>query len=252
MSFPYNINGDVISIYYYPFKFQVDFLIIPPSQMAYAQNYFAWGCAGNLIGRLSKQLGFKHGHKGLHLVQRSGSHVLAQIKLSDDYYKIIEILELNLDKYKSGFNSEEDLFEWFSQSPYFNPEFFKFENLPNKDRVRDKKRKDYNHFISWCESKSFQPTKYLIENKLSFVLSFFPEYSEIVQQNVRDLERRQLIKDKFNGNIIMGLTSLKGARLGYFMHDFSSKYGDDFILNSSSYWINLFIVAEYMNGYVKR
>lgn len=251
-NYPYVTNGNVVSIYYEPFKFQIDFLLTHPHYLEYSKNYFSWGCAGNLIGRLSKKLGFKHGHRGLYYVQRVEDHVLEEISLSFDYLKILQILGLNEETYLKGFNTEEELFNWFTKSLYFNPEYFKFENLPNKDRVRDRKRKDYSNFIEWCETKSFSENLLINkEDQLQLVLQYFPEISDKININLEKFNLQQQLRNKFNGTVVSSLTGLKNKELGNFLSYFKSKFSDEWILETNIPILYRIIIQEHLSRLLK-
>lgn len=245
-SYPYSINGSVVSIYYTPFKFQIDLIGIRTEDLEYAINYFAWGCAGNLVGRLAKKIGFKHGHRGLYYVQRNADHVIDTIHLSHRYTDILNILEIDVVKFQQGFDSEEDMFQWFTASPYFDIEYFLIENLPNKDRVRDRKRKDYGNFIEWCLTKSFKEP-YLIVNKLDFVLHYYPDIEKIIEANIEKIRKDRVIKSKFNGRIVMTLTGLTFKDIGNFLFYFKSKYDNDFIYKTEHSVIEDLIKKELLN-----
>ena len=244
--YPYSTNGNVSSVYYYPFKFQIDFIRIDTLDIDYAVNYFAWGCAGNLVGRLAKKLGIKHGHKGLYYVQRNNDHVIEEILLSRKYIDILNILQLDSQKFFQGFDSEIDMFQWFTSSPYFNIEYFLFENLPNKDRVRDRKRKDYNTFIKWCLTQSFK-SPLTIGNKQDFVVNYFPELLDKINKNLEILRINNLVKSKINGNIVMELTGLRNKELNDFLIYFKNKYNTNCIISTPSEYIKIYILGEYFN-----
>lgn len=221
LNLPVSRNGEVISFLYK--QFQIDLIFVSPISHEYSKNYFSWNDLGNLIGRLSKKLGFKHGHQGLMYVQRDGDVVLKNHMLSYDYLTIVKILELDVEKFKQGFNNTLEMFEWLSKSPYFDPEVFKFENLNHINRVRDRKRKVYNDFLNWC--LSFErpadvvvkepPLKHLREK---FVLELFPEFKSEVYTLYLDVAIKRAVAQKFNGKVVMKLVpELSGKELGGFL-----------------------------------
>lgn len=58
-------NSSNKSIHFLYDGVQVDLIFIQNKSVEYAVNYFSYNDLGNLLGRMSKRLGFKHGHLGL-------------------------------------------------------------------------------------------------------------------------------------------------------------------------------------------
>ena len=72
--------------------------------------------------------------------------------LSNNFEDILNILGLNTTVYKNGFDTYQEMFDFVISSPYFDKNLFLFENLNNKNRVRDKKRKTYNMFLEYLDT----------------------------------------------------------------------------------------------------
>ena len=220
-NYPFVKNGDVTSFLYK--SFQIDLIFTNEDHYEYSCNYFDWNDLGNLVGRISKQLGFKHGHDGLYYVLRNDDRIIKEFLLSTSYLDIIHILGLDKLKFKQGFDSYEDLFEFVLSSPYFNPEIFKLENLNNINRVRDRKRKNYNLFLKYIEDKTYNKSdgfqrELTYEEKEKFVFKHFPKiYPEVVELKFKT-ELENQIKERINGRIIMQLVpSAKGERVGEYI-----------------------------------
>lgn len=220
-NYPFVKNGDVTSFLYK--SFQIDLIFTNEDHYEYSCNYFDWNDLGNLVGRISKQLGFKHGHDGLYYVLRNDDRIIKEFLLSTSYLDIIHILGLDKLKFKQGFDSYEDLFEFILASPYFNPEIFKLENLNNINRVRDRKRKTYNLFLKYIEDKDYNKLdgfqrKLTYEEKEKFVFRRFSKIYPEVRKLTLQVELENKIKEKINGRIIMQLVpSAKGERVGEYI-----------------------------------
>ena len=233
-------------------NFQIDLIFVDRNVFNYACNYFGCQDLGNLLGKLIKQYGFKHGWNGLYYVQRNGDHVVQEHLLSTRYLDIINILGLDRYKFLCGFNSYEDMFDWLVKSPLFISSIFKYENLNHTNRVRDRKRKVYNLFLDYIDKlddsiKNKETTKLSEEEKRSFVFSKFPKLALEVERLDKEIEIHNIIKLKFNGELVKSLTGLSGAPLGDFIKLFKSNYNDNWIFNTSQYEINLLIKKIYQN-----
>lgn len=213
--------------------FQVDLIFIESDKLDYAKKYFSWNDLGNLVGRVAKNIGFKHCHDCLKFVQREGDRVYKEHILSTDYNSILRILELDVDHFNKGFDTYIEMFEWVSKSPYFIPEKFEFDNLNNRNRVRDKKRKVYNMFLEWCKNQKFE-APIIIEDKDKFVLSVFPEFQLEYDSVLTKIQTDSDLKLKFNGTLLKEWTNLEGKDLGSFISKFKTKYSTQDLLNSSA------------------
>ena len=216
--YPSSKNGDVFSFLYK--SFQIDLIQVKPESYSYACHYFSWNDLGNLIGRMAKQLGFKHGHDGLFYIQRVGDLVLKNHLLTTNYLDILYILKLDKYKFKQGFNTYEDLFEFVMASPYYNPEIFKLENLNHINKVRDRKRKTYNMFLQYAQEREhlYKPKPKLSqEERNAFVFDLFPIRKE-VDSLYEEHATKKLISSKTNGHFLMSiLPELSGKELGVFI-----------------------------------
>lgn len=234
--YPSSSNGMVFSFLYK--NFQIDLIQVRPEYYTYACNYFDWNDAGNIIGRMLNQLGFKHGFQGLSYVQKSKScstQVLKEHKLSYFYGDALKILKLPLYQFKKGFDTYTDLFDYCKSSPLFNAAIFQFENLNNKNRVRDRKRKTYNIFLEYIASSDCKKDIPLLseKEKLEFVLNHFPSLKKELEIEDEKDRLNNLLKLKFNGNLVSDLTGLKGKGLGIFIASYKKIYTSSWILEAS-------------------
>lgn len=253
-NYPVKRNGDVVSFLFH--NFQIDLLFIPLESFDYACNYFAWNDLGNIVGRLSKKLGFKHGHSGLWYIQRDYDVIVKEYLLSSDYLTILGILGLDIDHFKRGFNNSLEMFEWAGKSPYFDPEIFKFENLNHINRVRDRKRKVYNELVYWSTEvwKPDPNVQYLSppakEDRREFVLNLYPEIRQPILELELELSLKRAAAQRFNGKVVMDLIpELSGKALGAFLTHFkeSKEHFLAYALNASEEDIKQDILKVYQD-----
>ena len=245
----YSVNGDVVSFLYN--NFQVDIIFINHESLDYAKNYFSWNDAGNLVGRMIKQLGFKHGHNGLFYVNKKDTQVLSTTLVSLDYFDTLRLLKLDVETFKKGFNTKKEMFDWIISSPYFNKNIFTFENLNHIDKLRQLKRPMYNEFLAYLESKDNLTEFNYKLHKESLAIYHFPILENIIKNDARILEENILIKTYFNGLIIGDLLDLKNISLGNFMKYFKENTDRDTLLKliaiNNEEKIKNFILNHYLN-----
>lgn len=238
-------NKDVISILY-KHKYQVDFIFTPNKVKDYHQWYLSYNDLGNLLGRIIKESGFQHGHNGLFYVYREGNHYKELIELTTDYSKALEILGLDVEKFYSGFDTFKEMFDFVSSCKYFKKSRFALENLNNRNRVRDRKRKVYNEFLKYIDT---------VEDKDGEVPSPFDEFPWLAEHCEKIKQSRihiNTLKDKFNGNNVHLWTGLNGgksserAMFGKFMEYVKQSEGfEEVLYNGTIEDLELFVKARY-------
>ena len=231
-----NSNTNVHSFAYD--NYQIDIIVV--AQKDWASTFFYdYDPVGNLIGKYAHSFGLKSGYAGLVYPYRGNSGtVVKDIVISQDQEKIHTFFDLDFDRYKKGFDTVEEIFDYIINSKYFNAERFQFDNLTGVDRKRNKKRATYNGFLEYINSKNY--TNEFIFNKdksvyLEVINDFFPEANlfEELEELKRVDERNKLVKEKFNGRLVMEKFNIKGKELGLVMKSFFEKYDDDYILSNS-------------------
>lgn len=220
-------NGNVLSFAYK--NFQIDLIVTPENDFQSSLDYFAWNDCGNLQGRLAHKLGCRLGHRGLELIIKDSDQTLGIIDVTKDTAKIHELLNLNHQQWLNGFNTLEDMYEWISNSKYFNKDIYLLENRNHYSKTRDKKRKTYSEFLIWCQNREFinnyphaditEKSGYNIREPhySESILPMFPHVRDEYQIIIDKHNTNKLFKEKFNGKIINELTGLSDKELGHFI-----------------------------------
>lgn len=212
-------------------RFQVDFIAEKDKNFDFASHYFDYNDLGNLIGRVAHKAGLKFGHDGLWYILRDGDYKVGNILLTNSFHKAIYFLGFSPLEYSYGFDSLESIFRFVADNPYFDPESYNLENRSRYARVRDKKRPTYQKFLKWLEDNDVQPGTAVMgrKNWLEFAWTCFPqakvEYDYLI--NRRELSKE--IASKFNGNLVMELTPLRGKELGEFISAFKTEIASNLI-----------------------
>jgi hypothetical protein len=194
---------------------QIDVIRVSEAKLEIACHYFNDNDKGNLIGVIYNRLGFIYGHEGLYLRMD-----FDKLFLSDDIHEILKFIKYNpsvIDKSVNfGFETYQEMFEMVTSSPYFDSEYYRFENLNNENRTRNKKRKTYQMFVDYLETR---PKKSLIFSKEMMryqALSFFGKEKEYIKL-LKEKENNKLNKLMINGDIITKITGYEREELGKFI-----------------------------------
>jgi hypothetical protein len=227
-------NGNVISFDYE--NFQIDLIFQKEKYYDSALVYYSYNDLGNLMGRVASKLGFRYGHFGLRydLYSNDRDQLIKKIELNLTSEEIFNFLGFNFQEWKNGFDELKDIYEYVTNSKYFNKDIFLYENLNHQNRTRNKKRKVYQKFIDYIQDK---PTRNIIRKGDALYLfnEMYPQQKlwDKIQIEQNNYKKQQEYKKKFNGNIIMGITNLQGKELGKFMKFFTDVFNKDYILKVS-------------------
>lgn len=229
-------------------EIQVDLITASDDNFSSMANYLNFNDLGNLIGKIAHSFGIKYGQQGMWLEHYFKGLNIGRVYISKDTKKIFEFLDLSFDRYLNGFDTLEEIFEYVSNSKYFDWYSYQLDQLNRVDRERNLKRKNYMLFLDWIDKHVRDDdhinTIKLTENELiKLIDDTFPEANVIGE--IRRLEyeecKKLYISSKFNGKMVMDQFGLVGKELGdaltgfkkYIEEDFSDNY-DQLLLNNTS------------------
>jgi hypothetical protein len=207
--------------------FQVDLIFIPAQAFDYATGYFSFNDLGNLVGRTAHSAGLAHKHDGLWYYVRDGDYKFRELVLTRDYDTALKFLGYDVERFRQGFDTLEDIFWYVARSAFFNRDIFLLENRNAQSRIRDKKRRTYMEFLKFCEAHPELPAfKYPKSKKdwLPRIAEHFPHFQAEYDRALADLERQRAVKDKFNGKWVSKVTGLQGPELGGLMKRFKESF----------------------------
>ena len=239
-------NGNAYSFDYK--ELQIDFITVSREDYDSNYHYLAFNDLGNFIGRIAQSMGVKYGQEGLWYNHFHNGQKVGKIMISKDYPKIFEFLGFDYDKWITGFDSLEEIFEYVIQSPNFDSEMYEMKNLNKINRERNLKRKSYMSFLDYIAKNApniFGPehdkVKILKEASIFFDCDVF---TEIKRSEYEDAERAYA-SAKFNGGMVMEKYGLKGKELGDAMKTFKeslphNNYNQTIISSSMEYLYKVF------------
>jgi hypothetical protein len=206
-------NGQVISISY-PLNneyYQIDF--VKCSNLKMSKFFYSYGDLGGVIGTITKNYGISYG-EGLYcninkdtIKNYTGNDIenytISKIILADEPSEICEYLDLDYEKWISGFETKESIFEWVISSSWFQKDIFLNFNLNCFEKRKNNIRPFYKDFIEYifdenkCTTynKNNQIKKY---NRQLEALKHFNKIhllDELINENKIKNDR----KKKFNG-----------------------------------------------------
>ncbi len=140
-------------------KYQIDFIFADTEYYNFSYNYHSWNVLSSLLGIISRMLGVKIKQEGLFYTVYCKSRKV-DILITTNFYEVLKLLDYDINLYKKGFNSPEDIFNFVMTSKYYNRSLFYFENRSQNTRSRDIKRDLYVKFIEYIKSNNFEISEF--------------------------------------------------------------------------------------------
>jgi len=260
-------------------NFQIDFIKIIPEDFNIAYHYFSYNDMGNLIGQLAKSVYLKFGEDGLKYVHTVGSQKRATISISKNIDEILKFINLDPAKYRSGFDTLQEIFDFITSSKYFNPYVSDLEpygysaagvalyRLNKMNRERNAKRKTYQEWLEYIKKfktgeENYKFREGTLDEAIDLVDKFFAGVNLREKLNFLNSEEeaRKIMKTKFNGNIIVDLLpDLDKSDRQFFIDSFKDHVKskvpytfDEYIVKAKSEAIKKDIIDYYNNTFKKR
>jgi hypothetical protein len=202
--------------------FQVDLISVPPGTFDFAHRYFSLNDLGNLIGRVARRRGFKHGHVGLQYNFRDPNNERRTIALLDvtrDWGDALEFLGYDPIVYErglaGGIRTLEDMYTYAASSRFFAPEIFDLTNRNHTARTRERKRPSYMGFLAWIERTKpvWRPIP-SAEEGLTAAFERWPDFAVAYAAAEATDQLRQRRAVNFNGDTVASATGFAGSELG--------------------------------------
>ena len=209
LSFSYLIN-EVDNTY-----FQID--LIKTNNYIMDLFYFSYGDLGGIIGRITKYYGLTYGNNGLWITIEPSlienylketqkynkleiGNINNKIILTQSPEEICNYLGFDYNKWKSGFKSNVELYNFIIESPYFENKLFYIETLNYKHRVRCNERPMYREFQNYINNitKPINNINTISDYNALVYFNKIDELESLIKKNIIHNER----KSKFNGYLI--------------------------------------------------
>ena len=228
---------------------QVDLIVVPPEEFKWASYYYSNNDLGNLIGRISRNIGFTFGNDGFHYTYRDVNYT-KRITLTLDVAEALRFLGYQTQPV--WFFTWDLMFQWVTTSPLFHPGYYSFNNRNHEGRHRDKKRPNYIRFLDWLGEKYTDLEHWIYFSQiqplhLQRAFDRFYGFRDEYIQAQAEAARLQVMKQAFNGDLIRDLTGLEGKDLGAFIQAHKPYFEDPEMYQLSLDHRQAFILYLYAN-----
>ena len=224
-SFGYELNGSV---------YQVDLVFLKSQSLNWNmfKTFFDIGDLGNLMGKTAYWHDLSYGYQGLRYkvyTENKDQKLGKKVLISDNPRNVFEILGYDIERFREGFQTYEDVFEYVRSSPYVTHKTFLPSSLNASQRHRDAKRDMYAKFLSYLETVDDLSDSYIdVDMKERIQQITGVDLDSIIQER-RDFHKLHKKASRiFNGRTVMNHDpSIKGKRLGKGMSLFRDHFESD-------------------------
>ncbi len=246
-------NGTVLSFSYLINKekgtyFQID--LIKSHNFRMDLFYYSYGDLGGILGRITKYYGLTYGNPGLwinnietHLIERYldendnkkydknkvSKIIHDKIMLSENPEEICVYMGLDYEKWNSGFNNREEIYDFVIKSHLFKSKLFEVNSLNSEHMRRYNERPMYHEFIDYVNLQNKKEEKEINKKKdydyeALIYFNKINELEKLIEKNILQNKR----KEKFNGYIIQEYIkrdfqkNIENKELGSFIINFKN------------------------------
>jgi hypothetical protein len=224
-------NGDVCSFDFE--EFQIDFILVSNNQFENAIVYFSYSDLGGLIGNICHKIGLKYGIQGLwmnvHTKEFDPTTTSTKLILSTNVPQIFDFLGYDYQRYATGFDHENDFFQWIISGKYFRRFYFDDDQLNHAHRQRTSKRPIYIKFIAYLNEQQI-PKRELTEDRDELArairqqaLIFFDK-QQAYEQGLNCREENRRFREKYSGRYFTDIDNSK-QMIPVHMRNFEKRFG---------------------------
>lgn len=234
--------------------FQIDLIFIKPEDFDFAKEYYSYNDLGIFIGRIADSFGIKYGSAGVYytLGKIQNNHNFFQnkdkIMITKDYTEALELLGFDPVRYKKGFATMQEIYDFTTDSKYFTKASYQRESQNNANFHRNKTRKNFIEFQNMLKDKFEDknlPFDHYREIGIDLVNAKFPDFKDRYNAYVADCNTNMLFSERFNGKRILKVANITDLEISSVLAQFKALPNfketilsledseiDDFIINN--------------------
>jgi len=208
---------------------QVDLMPIPSQCYEFSKSYYAWNDLSKTFTIIAREMhGLRFGFDGLARSIKVDGKVLGNVTFTRDFDEALAFLDFDVARYRQGFDSLDEMFEYAASNPRFNKAMFQLENRNSRGRSQDSVRVTYMAFLAWMKDRDLPEYDWDTDTTdwMEKALARFPQ-ARVDYQRLLDLHDLALAnKVRYNGSVVTQITGIKHRSLGLFMEAFKKHQGE--------------------------
>lgn len=212
---------------------QVDISLYPEELFQVSLDYHSYNGLGGLVGRLAHSVGLALREHEMVYPVRVGDYWLADVPVSDSWFKTLELLGLDAAQWRQGFDSQESVFQYVASSPLFGKCLF--ENQGHDVLSAVNSLTAHQKMAAWLQSPEAQALRsqplVSAQQWQADLLARAPEIQQAIDAVLAGYQRRLLAHEKFNGDVVMQWTGCSGVVLGGLLKKLKSAHASSEAFN---------------------
>jgi hypothetical protein len=208
---------------------QVDLMPIRSLCYEFSKNYYAWNDLSKTFTIIAREMnGLRFGFDGLARSIKVDGKVLGDVVFTRDFDEALAFLDFDVARYRQGFDSLDEMFEYAASNPRFSKAPFQLENRNSRGRSQDSVRVTYMAFLDWMKDRDLREYDWATDTTdwMEKALTHFPQ-ARIEYQRLIDLHELALAnKQRYNGSVVTQITGFRHQSLGLFMEAFKKHQGE--------------------------
>ena len=125
-----------------------------------------------------------------------------EVLLTCNFFTALDFLGFDVERYKQGFATLDEIFEFIYQSKFFQESYFSLDNRPADMRARDKKRANYGLALDYFAKKGEKQSLYLLPDD-EIINQTFPHSLEEMLGLQKEMQHKIKIKESINSKKIV-------------------------------------------------
>ena len=205
--------------------FQLDIIHVDTSVFHFALHYFSFNDLGNFIGRIASAARIKFGFDGMFRKVYLNNHgdiipvyslkeqqpndnshstvvKKTEVLLTCNFFTALDFLGFDVERYKQGFVTLDEIFEFIYQSKFFKESYFSLDNRPADMRARDKKRANYGLALDYFAGKGEKQSLYFLPDD-EIINQTFPHSLEEMLGLQKEMQHKIKIKESISSKKIV-------------------------------------------------
>lgn len=156
---------------------QLDFVVTSPATYQTALDFLSFNMLGNLISSQAHLWNMAWGASGL--IWEDPEKKIPKIIVTQNTKEAFEFLGYDFERFKRGFNTLRDIFDYASSPEGFDPQQYDLSRKTSKERRRDAIRVNYMAFLDYLKENNFPiPDERNAEADLEKICAAFPQFGE--------------------------------------------------------------------------
>jgi len=188
----------------------------------------SYGDLTMILGLMARSCGLSLGLHGLRLANPVPTSPPITFHLSSSFPQILSFFGLTMSRWMEGFATQEEIFDWISSSPYYNPGVMARSEADNQGGRRAREARGmYQNFLVYAREHTRAGASVSDrDTAVQTALQFFGKW-DVLNQLLQVAAVKSHISASFTGKLVTEWTSVHGPPVRWIMDEVKKKLGGE-------------------------